>query len=177
MPVSIHLFRKSRRASGIYPVYKIKCLLSLSRSFTRSASMSVQIQCPIKRLQRQLGCVHVTPCSCSNRFHQSFQPRQRPAPSGLTGRIFKSPRDEAPHGALISIGSKTDSVLDELNLPDQIIPHLRYLIRFKRSQNWASELENDTWGFSSQEATCLAKAMIGDTGSYRYPEVRLYYPM
>jgi hypothetical protein len=77
-------------------------------------------------------------------------------------RTFKTPRDEAPHGALISIGPNTDSVLDALNISAQIIPHLRFLVRFTSSRRWVTELQKHGWSLSPDEAAQIAHALIMD---------------
>jgi hypothetical protein len=84
---------------------------------------------------------------------------------------FKSPKDEAPLGALISIGPKTDAVIREGGIPDQIIPYLRHLVRLTRSERWAAELQKKSWNLSSDEASSIARALLEDSTVHLRAEV------
>jgi hypothetical protein len=71
--------------------------------------------------------------------------------------------ERAHHGAIISIGPKTDCILDLLELGDQIIPHLRHLIRTTRSGNWVIELQKKEWGLTGRrDAQMISEALLAD---------------
>jgi hypothetical protein len=94
-------------------------------------------------------------------------------PAGVTEfrRAFTSPREEAPHGAIISIGLKTEGILKSLEISEQVVPHLRFLIRNTSSQRWAAELKKSAWGFSSDEAAQIASALVADLTASGHPLV------
>jgi hypothetical protein len=104
-------------------------------------------------------------------FNFSFHTRPPTSISSATPRKFRSPRDEASHGPIISIGPHTDDVLDALKVSDQAIPHLRFLIRHVGSTKWVDELQGKAWGFSTVEAIRIASAMIADVKPSKGPQV------
>jgi hypothetical protein len=75
---------------------------------------------------------------------------------------FQCPREETPHSAIISIGPHTDAALDSLKISDQVIPQLRFLVRFVRSSQWADKLQEETFGFPAKTAQTLSCALLKD---------------
>ena len=70
--------------------------------------------------------------------------------------------DLARSNAIVSIGPQTDSILDELDIEDRIIPYLRFLLRSTWSSCWAVELQRSQWGFNHEDAVKIAEAMLND---------------
>jgi hypothetical protein len=75
------------------------------------------------------------------------------------------PKENAPHNAIISIGPQTNAVIDAFELRDEIIPHLRFLIRHTRSQLWEMELRKDYWQFTEEQAKIISCALIADVST------------
>ena len=72
---------------------------------------------------------------------------------------------------IITIGPKTDAVLDRFGLPDSLIPRLRNMARTVRSNRWAEVLQSPEWGLGYEEALRLSKALSADTGVELAPKV------
>ena len=64
--------------------------------------------------------------------------------------------------AIISIGLQTDRALDELDLDDLLIPHLRQLVSTVRSSKWESTLCSSGYGLQPDEAAHLKIALLED---------------
>ena len=64
--------------------------------------------------------------------------------------------------AIISLSENTDAVLNDLNLNDKVIPHLRILVVSIHNTKWEMALTSSKWGLSPQEASILAKALNED---------------
>ena len=71
------------------------------------------------------------------------------------------------HGAIISIGTQTDSVLDRFDLGDSIVPRLRVLMQTVRSGRWEAILRSSQFGLSYEQASKLTDAMMKDLGGMR----------
>lgn len=48
---------------------------------------------------------------------------------------------ESPFKAIISIGPHTDTLMDQLNFPDQLLPGIHHVMGKFHSGHWASILE------------------------------------
>jgi hypothetical protein len=57
---------------------------------------------------------------------------------------------------------RTDRILDLLDIDDEIIPYLWYLIRSTRSGSWVVELQKQEWGLSRKEALVISEALLDD---------------
>ena len=65
---------------------------------------------------------------------------------------------------IVTIGPKTDGVLDKYGLPDSLIPRLHHMVCTIRSNRWAQVLQSPEWGLGYEEVLCLSKALSADTG-------------
>ena len=68
-------------------------------------------------------------------------------------------RDIVP---IISLGQKTDAILDRLGLEDRVILDLRDLVGNVRSSKWSAALTSPEWGLSSDAAGDLCDALMED---------------
>jgi hypothetical protein len=87
--------------------------------------------------------------------------------AGVTGtRMGHNKQSDTVHlQAIISIGPRTDAVLDELRIDDEVIPHLRLLIHSTRSSRWVSKLQQRGWGLKQADAIRLVDAILTDVGT------------
>ncbi|RDB15155.1 hypothetical protein Hypma_004865 [Hypsizygus marmoreus] len=67
-------------------------------------------------------------------------------------------------GAIISIGVRTDGVLDRFGLADAVIPRLRVITQTVRSSRWEHTLRNGDLALSYEQAANLSRAMERDLG-------------
>ena len=72
-------------------------------------------------------------------------------------------------GAIISIGTETDSVLDRFDLDDSLIPRLRVLTQTVRSSRWERVLRSHRFGLAYEQAAKLTDAMLKDIGRTATP--------
>ena len=72
---------------------------------------------------------------------------------------FSGARDIVP---IISLGPKTDAILDRLGLEDRVILNLRDLVGNVRSSKWSAALTSPEWGLSSDTAGDLCNALMED---------------
>ena len=70
---------------------------------------------------------------------------------------FRSARDIVP---IISLGQKTDALLDQLGLEDHFIIHLCDLVGNVQSSKWSATLTSPEWGLSSDSAGDLYNALM-----------------
>lgn len=63
---------------------------------------------------------------------------------------------------IISLGPRTDAILDRFELDDTLIPKLRNMIKTVRSTRWEAVLRTPEWGLSFEQAVSLAKALRQD---------------
>jgi hypothetical protein len=77
-------------------------------------------------------------------------------------------------GALISIGPKTDAVIDWFGLNDSLVPHLRVLTSNICSSYWESILRTPHWGLSYEQATNLAKAIQADISGHQNQDLQVF---
>ncbi|EPQ50028.1 hypothetical protein GLOTRDRAFT_141640 [Gloeophyllum trabeum ATCC 11539] len=63
---------------------------------------------------------------------------------------------------IISIGSHTDAVIDQLHLDDNLIPKLHEIPCSVRSSRWKEAILRDGWDLSESDAHSLAQAMLSD---------------
>jgi len=63
---------------------------------------------------------------------------------------------------IISLGQKTDALLDRLGIEDHFILHLRDLVGNVRSSKWSATLTSPEWGLSSDSAGDLYDALMED---------------
>ena len=64
--------------------------------------------------------------------------------------------------SIISLGQKTDALLDRLGIEDHFILHLRDLVGNVRSSKWSATLTSPEWGLSSDSAGDLYDALMED---------------
>ena len=77
----------------------------------------------------------------------------------LTVTNFRSACDIVP---IISLGQKTDALLDQLGLEDHFIINLCNLVENIRSSKWSATLTSPEWGLSSDSAGDLYDALMED---------------
>lgn len=65
---------------------------------------------------------------------------------------------------IVTIGPKTDGVLDKYGLPDALIPCLCDMVGTIHSNHWAQVLQSPEWGLGYEEVLRLSKALLVDTG-------------
>ncbi|KAG6908714.1 hypothetical protein DXG01_003559 [Tephrocybe rancida] len=75
--------------------------------------------------------------------------------------------DDGFSGALISIGPRTDAVLDRFQLQAQEIPALRVLSQSERSSKWEEVLRSEKFAYSYEIASTVSEAMCADLGLSR----------
>lgn len=63
---------------------------------------------------------------------------------------------------ILSIGSRTDSALEEHDVPDVLIPDLWEMVRTTRHTKWVRVLEGGRWGLSNIVAEDISNAMFAD---------------
>ncbi|KAG6913079.1 hypothetical protein DXG01_009832 [Tephrocybe rancida] len=84
--------------------------------------------------------------------------------------------DDGNKGTIVSLGPRTDSVIDRYQLSDkQIIPAIRILSRSMRNSSWEKHLQGSKFNLSYEQAHNLSGAMHGDLGVSN-DDVR-YYPL
>ncbi len=64
--------------------------------------------------------------------------------------------------AIISIGEKTNRVLDHFGMADSVIPRLRKLVCTVRSSRWEEVLRSPEWGLTTTQAKSMSKALLAD---------------
>jgi hypothetical protein len=62
----------------------------------------------------------------------------------------------------MSIGPRTDRILDLLEISDRIVPCLQYLVCTTRSGNWSAEMQKQGWSLSRKEALMISDALLED---------------
>jgi hypothetical protein len=63
---------------------------------------------------------------------------------------------------LVSIGQKSDAVIDQFGLDDRLLPRLREMTTFHRSSRWVTLLQSEDWGLEYKVARALADALMSD---------------
>lgn len=69
------------------------------------------------------------------------------------------------HDPIVSLGPRTDAVLDLYDLDDTFILRLRNLVTTVRSSRWEATLQSSPWGLSFAQAVTLSKALLQDIRS------------
>ena len=64
--------------------------------------------------------------------------------------------------ALLSIGSHTDTALDQLGIPNQIIPELRRIMTSFCSTWWIQILSGPEFSMKAKDAAILSNALLED---------------
>ncbi|KAF8331609.1 hypothetical protein F5887DRAFT_1081200 [Amanita rubescens] len=64
--------------------------------------------------------------------------------------------------AIISIGEKTNKILDHFGIADTVIPRLRKLVCTIRSSRWEEVLHSPKWGLTTAQAKLMSKALLAD---------------
>ncbi|KAG6903647.1 hypothetical protein DXG01_016043, partial [Tephrocybe rancida] len=73
--------------------------------------------------------------------------------------------DDGFNGAVISIGSATDAVLDRFHLLAKEIPKLRLLMQTERSSKWAEAMRGSEFAYSYEIASLMSEALKADVGA------------
>lgn len=63
---------------------------------------------------------------------------------------------------IISLGPRTDAILDRFEFDDTFILKLRDMMKTVRSSRWEAVLRTPQWGLSFEQAVSLAKALRRD---------------
>lgn len=64
--------------------------------------------------------------------------------------------------AIITIGPRTDAIIDKLRLPHSFIPDLRNMTCTIRSSSWIKTLQSAEWGLDYEQAVMLSRALLAD---------------
>ena len=64
--------------------------------------------------------------------------------------------------AIITIGPRTDAIIDKLALPDSFILDLRNMTCTIRSSSWIKTLQSAEWGLNYEQALMLSRALLAD---------------
>ncbi|KAG6906260.1 hypothetical protein DXG01_014940 [Tephrocybe rancida] len=77
----------------------------------------------------------------------------------------KATVDDGHKGTIISLGPRTDSVINRYQLSNkEIIPAIRILSRSTRNSSWEKQLQGSKFNLSYEQARNLSRAMHGDLG-------------
>jgi hypothetical protein len=63
---------------------------------------------------------------------------------------------------LVSIGKKSDAVIDQFGLNDHLLPRLHEMTTLHRSSRWVTLLQSEDWGLEYKVARALADALMLD---------------
>ena len=84
----------------------------------------------------------------------------------------------APGAPLISIGPKTDTVLDRFSLGDDMLPWLHSLVSTVCSSRWEAVLRGTPWNLTYEQASNLSNALLFDLkGTPRLPSTMVFHPL
>ena len=64
--------------------------------------------------------------------------------------------------AIITIGPRTDAIIDNLRLPHSFIPDLQNMTCTIRSSSWIKTLQSAEWGLDYEQALTLSRALLAD---------------
>jgi hypothetical protein len=78
--------------------------------------------------------------------------------------------DKLPSETLISIGPKTDHVMDQFGLRDSLLPGIRQMTTSYRSSRWATTLQSGHYWLEREAAEALADALIADLSTPKIKE-------
>lgn len=62
----------------------------------------------------------------------------------------------------MSIGPRTDAVLDRFKLDHSLIPRIRVLTNRRRSSDWEKMFRSKAWGLTYEAADKLTQALLDD---------------
>jgi hypothetical protein len=66
---------------------------------------------------------------------------------------------------LVSMGQKSDTVMDQFGLGDHMLPRLHEMTTFHQSSCWVTMLQSEGWGLEYKVARALTDALMSDLSS------------
>lgn len=96
---------------------------------------------------------------CQHRPADAFLYKVKISPTGAPDLPASAVGPVAP---LLSLGPRTDAVLDRFNLGDELLPRLRLLVETVRDTRWEARLRQEPWNLPFEQASNLAVALSAD---------------
>lgn len=126
-----------------------------SRGITTGSSVAFPIPFHTSTpISRKVGSLNPTMLSTAPMKHPSFIPPSKGSRNHSNAGIAAD--------ALLSIGPRTDCIMDRFNLEDNIIPHLWQMTKTCRSSRWVTTLQSESWGLEYKVARAMTDALISD---------------
>jgi hypothetical protein len=134
-----------------------------------SKSALVQEAAAISTMLKKIPALLSTPVSvgrslCQRRPADAFLHKVKISPTGAPDLPASAVSPVAP---LLSLGPRTDAVLDQFDLGDEFLPCLHILVETVRDTNWEARLCQKPWNLPFKQASNLALALSADLQSER----------